>query len=149
MKARDFLKKSLEEFNGEGCLNWPLKSAIRGYGVVKIGIGRKYEYCHRLAYGFANGPIPENMVVRHSCDNPACYNPKHLILGTDADNMRDRDMRGRGAKGERSGMAKLTSEQVLKIRASQGTNAAVGKRFSVDHTTVSLIRRRKTWKHLI
>ena len=50
---------------------------------------------HRAAYRFANGAIAPGMVVRHTCDNPACCNPAHLVIGTHADNARDREERGR------------------------------------------------------
>lgn len=40
------------------------------------------------------------LVVRHCCDTPACINPTHLLLGTDLDNVRDRDSRGRHASAK-------------------------------------------------
>jgi hypothetical protein len=56
---------------------------------------------HRLVYVHHNGLLLEdiaNQVVRHTCDNPRCVNPMHLVLGTRADNNRDRAERGRSAK---------------------------------------------------
>ena len=49
-----------------------------------------------LAWEIANAePIPPGMVVRHTCDNPRCCNPAHLILGTDKDNTDDMLTRNR------------------------------------------------------
>ena len=40
-------------------------------------------------------PIPQGMVVMHSCDNPGCINPQHLSVGTQSDNMKDCAAKGR------------------------------------------------------
>ncbi len=46
---------------------------------------------HRLAYeAYYAEPIPDGLQVNHHCDNPACFNPKHLYLGTQLQNMQDR-----------------------------------------------------------
>lgn len=90
-----------------GCFVWQL-SLTAGAGRVLVN-GRK-QYAHREMYRLAHGPIPEGMVVRHTCDNHACINPDHLILGTHADNMRDMAERGRSTKGR-----KLTSEHRQKV----------------------------------
>ena len=57
---------------------------------------------HRFAYAMAHGvAIPDELVVRHRCDNPGCVRPEHLLLGTTADNVKDRTDRGRSACGDR------------------------------------------------
>ena len=58
--------------------------------------GNTRPYLHRLVWEAHNAePIPENMVVRHTCDNPQCCNPNHLLLGTMQDNVDDMFSRGR------------------------------------------------------
>jgi hypothetical protein len=52
---------------------------------------------HRASYEAFNGLIPENYLVRHTCDTPSCVNPTHLIVGTSRDNARDTASRGRNA----------------------------------------------------
>jgi DNA invertase Pin-like site-specific DNA recombinase len=51
----------------------------------------------------------------HSCDKPGCVNPKHLRLGSQADNMADKKRRGRQAFGVRHGMAKLKVSDVVRL----------------------------------
>lgn len=50
---------------------------------------------HRLSWQIANGSIPDGLQVLHHCDNGACIRPDHLFVGTQADNMRDMDAKGR------------------------------------------------------
>src|SRR5690242_6357246 len=75
------------------CWEWNGARSARGYGKKKI-MFRDYT-THRLAYAWANGPIPAGMLVMHTCDNPPCCNPRHLRLGTHLDNQRDKAAKGR------------------------------------------------------
>lgn len=50
---------------------------------------------HRLSYLIHIGEIPDGMNVLHTCDNPLCCNPQHLFLGTQLENIKDRDEKGR------------------------------------------------------
>lgn len=103
-----------------GCIEHG-QSGIYGYKAHK---GRIVLW-HRLAYvehhGLSLGDIA-GKVVRHTCDNPACHNPEHLLLGTQSDNVRDMYTRGRqhnsytGVPNERHGMCVLSDKQVLEIR---------------------------------
>lgn len=75
------------------CWEWNRSKYPNGYG--RIG----KHYAHRFSWILTNGEIPNGLHVCHSCDNPPCVNPKHLWLGTVADNMHDRDSKGRGRYG--------------------------------------------------
>lgn len=77
----------------DGCWTWIAGKNARGYGQFRVK-GRTY-LAHRVAFQSANGILPADQVVRHKCDNPECVNPEHLILGSQADNMRDMSERGR------------------------------------------------------
>lgn len=82
-----------------------------GYGIISIA--NRSRRAHRVAFEVWIGKIPDSLCVLHSCDNPPCVNPAHLFLGTDLDNARDRDAKGRGASGDRSG-ARLHPERLAR-----------------------------------
>jgi hypothetical protein len=78
----------------------------KGYGNIRVG-GKsgKNRGTHRVSYELHIGPIPDGLLVMHSCDNPPCVNPDHLSVGTVADNVADMDAKGRRviATGDRHG----------------------------------------------
>lgn len=77
----------------EGCWEWKAGLSPRGYGQFwDTGTNRG---AHRYAYEQVIGPIPEGLFVCHRCDNPACVRPDHLFLGTQQDNMSDKQSKGR------------------------------------------------------
>ena len=118
-------------------------------GYPKCSVNKKREGIHRHYYRKYNGEIPEGYVVRHTCDNRLCINPKHLILGTHADNVADRVSRRRSACGENNGRAKLTYEEVKLIREDYSTSrSTLAKKFKVDPKVIRNIQQGKTWKNL-
>jgi hypothetical protein len=80
------------------CWEWKKSKFPTGYGHMRWN--GKPDYAHRVSWRISFGEIPDGMCVCHRCDNPGCVNPKHLFLGTIADNMKDRDEKGRGLKGK-------------------------------------------------
>lgn len=113
-----------------GCVEWTRCRDKDGYGIARLD-GRK-QPAHRVAWQLVHGPIPAELLVLHSCDNPPCVNVEHLRLGTHLDNMRERDDKGRQPKGdahgtrlhpecvlrgERNGNAKLTDAEADEIRS--------------------------------
>ena len=77
----------------EGCIEWT--GAANQYGYGRRQWKGRVVYVHRLAYEQAHGPIPPGLFVLHRCDNPPCYNPDHLFLGTQRDNLQDMSRKGR------------------------------------------------------
>ena len=132
------------------CWPWKASTDRHGYGYFRLDGGMRK--AHRVAYELTHGPIPDGQVVRHRCDNPGCVNPGHLELGTQADNVRDRDERKRRAPpaGANNGRAKLTAEQVAEIRARYSTGyiaqADLARAYGVSHATIHAIVRGKGWK---
>jgi hypothetical protein len=136
---------------------WPwtgAKHQRQKYGFLRIA--QKNIYSHRVAYCIANGLDLEQIqgfMALHSCDNPSCNNPKHLRLGTAKDNMDDKHKRGRAyyPAGEKCPQSKLSKEEVLEIRKQRAEGqklATLGEKFGVDWAHISMICRRKTWKHV-
>lgn len=76
-----------------GCWEFTGGRSGSGYGVISQA--GKSLLAHRVSYELHKGPIPDGMVVMHSCDNPPCINPAHLSTGTAGDNNRDRSRKGR------------------------------------------------------
>jgi hypothetical protein len=106
---------------------------------------------HRVIWQMTRGrKIPQkSMVVRHTCDNPACINPLHLKIGTMADNNRDRDNRDRTAKGGKIKQALLTDDQVRYIKRSNDTpTKELAEKFNVHKDTIRDIRNGRNWKHI-
>ena len=129
-----------------GCWVWK-GSKRNGYGLMSKG--NKSVSAHRVSYEAFKGAIPKGMVVRHSCDNPSCINPGHLSLGTQKDNVMDREARGRrDVKGEQIGTSKLTEAEVIAIRSSPLSNVELGERYGVHKSNIWAIRRGKSWMHL-
>jgi hypothetical protein len=99
-----------------------------------------------------NGPIADGLLVCHHCDNPRCVNPDHLFLGTQKENLADRDAKGRGIEGTKNGKNKLTPEDVGTIRravfARHGDLTRLARQYGVTATTVSYIRQGRIWRHL-
>lgn len=131
-----------------GCWEWSGARDADGYG--RFRYDGEMRRAHRVAYLLFVADAGAEHVLHH-CDNPPCVNPAHLYAGNDSDNIRDMMERGRDnfARGEDSGAAKLTWEQVRTIRllADQGHSyVSIAQRFGVTGANVSSIVRRLTWK---
>lgn len=134
------------------CWTWTGKVDKGGYGRI-ISKTKGTTKAHRLSWMLFNGSVPDGLCVLHRCDNPRCVNPSHLFLGTNLDNIEDRNNKGRskGARGESSGTAKLTSAQVLEIRrrhrprSARNSGAALAREFGVSQATISMLLRGLRW----
>ena len=132
--------------NGE-CLDWSANKNKKGYG--RFWYAGRNEFAPRMAWRLSGREIPnDDLRVLHKCDNPSCVNVRHLFLGTFADNIRDRDAKGRTARGERNGNRKLTTKDVLAIRRSNSSCAELARQFQINKTQVWNILKRHQWKHI-
>ncbi len=81
----------------DGCWLWK-GATFKNGGYGRIIIKGKHYRAHRLSYELFKVP-PGDMKVCHTCDVTRCVNPDHLWLGTDTENIADRDAKGRTARG--------------------------------------------------
>lgn len=107
-------------YNGVECRIWNKSLDGKGYGQSGT---KKYKtrIVHRQTWIEVNGyPTSETPYVLHHCDNPPCYEIKHLFLGTQKDNMEDKVSKDRqshcGFKGEINPNCKLTDIEIAEIR---------------------------------
>jgi HNH endonuclease len=137
------------------CWLWIRCINSKGYGMITIN--NKPYLSHRISWVIHNGNIPNNLLVLHKCDIPACVNPEHLFLGTFKDNSKDCANKSRlnsqvdssFIQGEKHGSAKLTEKEVLEIRESTEKLKFLSNKYNVHINTISKIRLGKLWKHLI
>lgn len=137
------------------CVDHGLRGNHHGYGVVTLN-SKNYRL-HRVVYCRVNSIKIEEIdgkVIRHTCDNPRCINPDHLVLGSHADNMNDMALRRRGNN------LKLTIDNVKEIRATcvpnkRGVNddknkfsfSALARKFGVNLTSIKKVFNGKTHKN--
>ena len=131
------------------CWLWKGPMGAKGYGAFFSWLnGEKYWRAHRYCWALHNGPIPDGMMVIHSCDNPWCVNIDHLRTGTASDNNRDAMRKGRVTRGEDVNTAKLTEVQVKEIFNSSLGCSELGRKYDVHPTNIVKIKDGRNWKHL-
>jgi hypothetical protein len=94
------------------------------------------------------GPIPAGLDVLHHCDNPPCFNPEHLFLGTDQDNVDDREKKGRMPLGPERWNSKLTADQVRSIRSSTLSLKELSEIYGMTQAPLHQVRSRNTYKNV-
>lgn len=146
---KKFYKKTAPSDN-VSCWEWRGSKTQGGYGILYHG---RIVYAHRVSYELHNGPIPQGMMVRHTCDNPGCVNPQHLLLGDGNGKLNAQDMVDRGRQhvvnlpGETNPSVKLTEGQVQDIRRSTLPQRVLATQYGVSQSTIWRARRTH-WRHV-
>jgi len=102
---------------------------------------------YRYVYEQFKGPIPEGFGVYHTCDNPRCINPDHL-LKTEKENIQRIITEKREVRRKEHRNSKLRAEQVLEIKdlLSKGlSQTSIARKYGVCDGTVSNIHTGKHW----
>jgi hypothetical protein len=141
---------SVEKIPESGCWIFGQVNEVHGYGIFSV-VGKTYR-AHRWAYEHFVGPIPDDLVVRHTCDVKCCVNPYHLILGSQQENIADKMRKGRQARGSRQGSSKLSEADLPLIREHLkgyrvGMYSELGRKFGVHRAIIARIHSGEIWKH--
>lgn len=162
LKDKDSIKKALttkieiaknrfySSFNkSDNCWIWNKSKDSFGYGLFYIG--GTYYRAHRYSYELFIGKIPEGKIIMHTCDNPPCINPDHLVPGTLEENNKDKAAKGRQIKGVDSFSAILDEQKVILIRKLRGEGRSYKElaiEFNVSKHTIYDLCNGRTWKHI-
>lgn len=104
--------------DNKSCWVWDSHWRGKGYGVLSCN--DKLYYVHRLSYRLFHGEIPPGKMVCHTCDNPKCFNPEHLWIGTSKENQQDMIKKGRKFSTQ-----KITNDQVEKLRKDRSDGNSI------------------------
>ena len=142
--------------NPDACWGWSGYADKAGYGTMNLRVNSLRSNpvkAHRFSYELHFGPITGGLHVCHHCDNPPCTNPSHLFLGTHADNMHDKAIKGIAVNhvmwAAQNPRAKLDKDICLRIiddyRRGGVSQTTLAQRYGVHQTMISYIVRGKHW----
>ena len=143
----DRIRSKIQIGAEDDCWLWTGGYHKDGYGSLRYD--HKFFLAHRFVYGHIRGiELSSTQVVRHTCDNPPCCNPNHLILGTQRENVHDMIERKRNETGEQKSCAKMKRDflpVVFSLRASGHSHQAIADKFGVDKSIITRTLGGKAW----
>lgn len=138
-----------------GCWVWTGSMDKDGYGKVhhySVGDTRAHRVAFELNSGLPLRSLPSSVLVRHTCDNPSCCNPAHLLAGSHQDNTEDKVTRNRHTKGAGVNTAKVTESDVLEARRLYRFGDVPVKelcfQFGLSKSSMYYLLKGISWSHL-
>lgn len=117
-----------------GCWEWNRYRDADGYGQFTFNFtGKKYNLrAHRFSWLLANRQDwpADKPVARHTCNNPCCVNPNHIVPGTASENTLDSIAAGTFVKNR--GAARPVSTPIGNFDSGQQAAQALG----ISHNTL-------------
>jgi hypothetical protein len=110
-----------------------------GYGLFQLN-GKQWR-AHRYSQFISNGLDASKPIVLHTCDNPSCVNPEHLLNGTVQENNLDKVSKRRHPH-------KFKDSEIATIRSSTKSNRDLANEYNVGSWVIWYIRSYNTYKHL-
>ena len=134
-----FYAKFQEDEDSE-CWVWTAAQARGGYGSFFTSRldGARWYRAHRFSYEAFVGEIPDGAVLMHSCDNPRCVNPKHLSVGTQAENISYRDRKRCHAT-----KYKFSMDDLSYVLSTKDSDTSVAKKFQCSTGLIWKIKNKK------
>ena len=130
------------------CMEWQGGVNKEGYAACAAYGLFSSQLLHREVFALVKKERPP--VVMHACDNPLCINPEHLFAGTPESNLLDKLVKGRQARGETNGNARLTQTKVNQIRAMRNkrlcTYQEIQNKFDISRATVWRVLSETNWR---
>ena len=136
-KREDVFKHIDMSGGPDACWQWKQKpGAGKGRGKPRPYFsvaGRKY-LAYRLVYELVHGvELTQAQMIRHTCDNPLCCNPKHMLIGDHDDNMQDMVER------DRHGLPSHVVRAIRKLLAEGRTHQSIADLYGISKTVVTRI----------
>lgn len=131
---------------------WPWTGAHHPMGYGRLYFRGRMRPATHAALLFGRGIEVGTGLARHTCDNPPCCNPAHLITGSRIDNAQDAVERGRLAVGERNHLSRLDDTRVRQIRDLAGrglSHRAIAEAVGTSQATVTRVVNRTSWRHVV
>jgi hypothetical protein len=133
---------------------WPWTGEVGHHGYGRFSLGTQAYRAHRMAWHLTTGQtLTPDVIIRHVvCDKPICCNPSHLAPGSQQDNVADRVLKQRSARGERQGSAVLTESAVRSIRTDLATKQyryqQLAEKYQISVYQIQRVATGKAWRHV-
>lgn len=132
--------------HSKGCIHWPFAIDKKsGYGIVIYH--NRTRTVHRVALMLHTGIDPVGLHACHGpCHDRTCCNPLHLSWKTTTENHRDKIRDDTHNRGTRHYLAKLTEENVRKIRQDNRLQREIAADYGVSRSVIASVKLGTYWQ---